>query len=389
MSALASTMSPAPVAATVMAGASAMDAPAEGSVPLDFQQLIGNLATPTIAELLVTATAARPEMVSSETLPGMAPLAGLPAVDRTAADDVPTGDETATDELNAALLALCNLQWPVQLPATGPRDPALPLPAADAESAAAVRPELAGILETAALQADAPVETVAVADAAVGAAGTRAASRDGALLPAAAATLAVSGEPAGLRAALEERRGDEKLPLALPGQLVAVRGAGADVANGAFVQLLHVTQAGERPAASAGGVAQRVIDVPVRHANWPEAVAAQVRWAASEQVQSATLKLTPEHLGPLEMRVEVRDNQINVNFGAAQAETRQALEQALPRLRDIMAGAGLSLGQASVQQEAGRASQFAAGHGHTAREEAADEAVATTRLALGLVDTYA
>jgi flagellar hook-length control protein FliK len=133
----------------------------------------------------------------------------------------------------------------------------------------------------------------------------------------------------------------------------------------------------------------RTVAVPVHDAHWPEAVAAQVRWALADGVQSATLKLVPEHLGPLEVRIELKDNQINLNFGANQAETRQALEDSLPRLREVLAGAGLALGQASVQQDSRPASHSSGGSRPAVRELGADQPVSSARILLGLVDEYA
>jgi flagellar hook-length control protein FliK len=133
----------------------------------------------------------------------------------------------------------------------------------------------------------------------------------------------------------------------------------------------------------------RTVAVPVHDARWPEAVAAQVRWALADGVQSATLKLVPEHLGPLEVRIELKDNQINLNFGATQAETRQALEDSLPRLREALAGAGLALGQASVRQDSRPASHPSDGPRPAVREPDADEAISSARILLGLVDEYA
>ena len=133
----------------------------------------------------------------------------------------------------------------------------------------------------------------------------------------------------------------------------------------------------------------RSVAVPVHDPRWPEAVATQIRWAVSDGVQSATLKLVPEHLGPLELHIELKDNQVNVNFGANQADTRQALQDSLPRLRDALAGAGITLGQASVQQQSGRASQSAAGGSRAAREDAVEPVALRARVALGLIDEYA
>ncbi len=68
-----------------------------------------------------------------------------------------------------------------------------------------------------------------------------------------------------------------------------------------------------------------------------------------------------------------------------------ALEQALPRLREMFAAAGLNLGQASVQQEARRSSHNggAAPAAGEAAGEAGDGAWTGTVGGVGLVDEYA
>ena len=136
---------------------------------------------------------------------------------------------------------------------------------------------------------------------------------------------------------------------------------------------------------------QATISVPVANSDWPHAVAAQVHWFVNNDIQSATLRLSPEHLGPVEVRIDVHDSQVNVNFSAAHADTRAALEQTVPRLREIFASGGLTLGQANVRHDPRPGSQPAANPGRpafTAAQAVEPVAVATAQ-GLGLVDEYA
>jgi flagellar hook-length control protein FliK len=91
------------------------------------------------------------------------------------------------------------------------------------------------------------------------------------------------------------------------------------------------------------------------------------------------------------VRIDVHDSQVNVNFSAAHAETRVALEQTVPRLREIFAASGLTLGHANVQQDPRPGSQPAAMPLRPAITPAqAVEPVAVAPLqGLGLVDEYA
>ncbi len=136
---------------------------------------------------------------------------------------------------------------------------------------------------------------------------------------------------------------------------------------------------------------ERTVSVPVHDRHWSQAIAAQVLVLADHRIESATLRLTPEHLGPVDVHIDIQDSQVNVNFGAAHADTRSALEQALPRLREVLAGAGLTLGDASVQQQLRRGSQNR-GDGARAAGELADAqpvALSASLRAIGMIDEYA
>ena len=142
--------------------------------------------------------------------------------------------------------------------------------------------------------------------------------------------------------------------------------------------------------AGSAGV-ERTIAIPVSDRNWSSAVAAQVQWQVNSNVQSATLQLSPDHLGPLEVRIDVQSSQVNVSFSANHADTRLALEQSVPRLREILANGGLTLGQASVQQEARSGSQFTPPVSRPTSSESQNVdpiAVSSTRT-IGLIDEYA
>ncbi|WP_288380549.1 flagellar hook-length control protein FliK [uncultured Massilia sp.] len=64
--------------------------------------------------------------------------------------------------------------------------------------------------------------------------------------------------------------------------------------------------------------------------------------------QAATLTLNPPDLGPVQIVLNVSNDQASVAFSSNQMEVRQALENALPRLRDMMNESGIALGNATV-----------------------------------------
>jgi flagellar hook-length control protein FliK len=107
---------------------------------------------------------------------------------------------------------------------------------------------------------------------------------------------------------------------------------------------------------------------------------------------SASLRLSPEHLGPLEVRISVQNDQASVWFGAAHADTRAAIEHALPRLRELFASQGLSLADAGVFREPPREQPKHGAFTESSRGDHSPEAQSVQTLMirrLGLVDAYA
>lgn len=93
------------------------------------------------------------------------------------------------------------------------------------------------------------------------------------------------------------------------------------------------------------------LPVPVQEAGWGDALAERVRLMANNQLQRAEIQLSPAELGPLRVRLTIEDGAASIVFSAQHVVTRDAIEQALPRLREMLAESGLSLEQASVGDE--------------------------------------
>jgi flagellar hook-length control protein FliK len=83
---------------------------------------------------------------------------------------------------------------------------------------------------------------------------------------------------------------------------------------------------------------------------WNRVMSGRVVWMAREGVQQAELKLNPASLGPVEVRLNMNNDQTSVTFIANHAATRDALEQALPRLRESFSENGMELADAEVMQ---------------------------------------
>jgi flagellar hook-length control protein FliK len=101
-------------------------------------------------------------------------------------------------------------------------------------------------------------------------------------------------------------------------------------------------------------IAHARVATPVLNAGFAEELANRVVFLAGQRVHSAEVALTPADLGPVSVSIEVRGHEASVVFGAAHATTRAALEDALPRLREMFAGSGLQLTNAQVGEHGRR-----------------------------------
>ncbi|MGH8241636.1 MAG: flagellar hook-length control protein FliK, partial [Steroidobacteraceae bacterium] len=131
---------------------------------------------------------------------------------------------------------------------------------------------------------------------------------------------------------------------------------------------------------------------PVGSPAWKDEIGAHLTWMAANGKEAASLRLSPEHLGPLDIRISVDDGKASVYFGATNADTRAALEQSLPRLREMFASQGMVLADAGVSRDAPR-NQFkpsATPAGSRSSSDAGSESsVKSVTLArVGLIDTY-
>ncbi len=84
---------------------------------------------------------------------------------------------------------------------------------------------------------------------------------------------------------------------------------------------------------------------------WNQALGEKIVWMAAGAQQTASLTLNPPHLGPLQVVLQVSNDQATASFFSAQPEVRQALEAAFPRLREMLDEAGIQLGQATVSAD--------------------------------------
>ncbi len=125
----------------------------------------------------------------------------------------------------------------------------------------------------------------------------------------------------------------------------------------------------------------------VAEQKWSAAMNQQIRSMIDTGNLRADLQLTPPDLGELRIKIELHGQDTRVWLQLAQPDARAAIEQALPRLQELLESGGLNLSEANVSQQDHQA------RGEQSAQtvlEAEDEEVANVRrVHIGLVDDYA
>ena len=144
---------------------------------------------------------------------------------------------------------------------------------------------------------------------------------------------------------------------------------------------------------------QIAVRTQAAQAGWAEEVGNRISWMASKDMGKAELVLTPAHLGRVEISLSVDGDQASAAFVAATPAAREALEQSIPRLREVLSQSGLNLGQVNVSANNANSQGRQENRGGDSRSRAsASSAVGSVssgvmasriRQANGLVDTFA
>lgn len=122
---------------------------------------------------------------------------------------------------------------------------------------------------------------------------------------------------------------------------------GRSGANPASIQSLS----GALASVSDNSSAQRLppIQTPVGQGRaWAQALGQRVTMMQAQGMERAEVRLHPPNLGPLEIRLSMTQDQTQLTLSSQHAVTREALESALPRLREMLQEEGIELGDATV-----------------------------------------
>lgn len=96
------------------------------------------------------------------------------------------------------------------------------------------------------------------------------------------------------------------------------------------------------------------ITTPLGNNGWADEFSQKIRWISNQQNQVAELHLNPPNLGPLDVMLKISDNQATALFASPHGAVRDAVENALPKLREILADNGIMLGNTTISDQSPR-----------------------------------
>lgn len=135
----------------------------------------------------------------------------------------------------------------------------------------------------------------------------------------------------------------------------SVRSSATTEAGSAYQQILQ-RGAADGAEATAQGRDKSMLFSAVHLANAQQAapeLAQRMTLMIGQKWHEAEIQLEPQGLGKMNIQLSIdQDQKANVQFVVQQGNARELLEQALPKLRDMLASQGVQLGQTSVQQQA-------------------------------------
>jgi flagellar hook-length control protein FliK len=73
--------------------------------------------------------------------------------------------------------------------------------------------------------------------------------------------------------------------------------------------------------------------------------------------KEAEIRLDPPELGSMQIRIRSEAEQAQVNFVVQNQQAKEALEESMPKLKEMLAEQGIQLGESNIQQDSGSSSE--------------------------------
>jgi flagellar hook-length control protein FliK len=98
------------------------------------------------------------------------------------------------------------------------------------------------------------------------------------------------------------------------------------------------------------------VDVPamtrtLSHPAWNQEMGERIVWMSNQGISSAEIKMNPQNMGPITVRIDMNQDQATISFTAQNSEVRTALEASIPKLREMLGSQNVTLADVNVSQQ--------------------------------------
>ncbi len=91
---------------------------------------------------------------------------------------------------------------------------------------------------------------------------------------------------------------------------------------------------------------------PLNHPEWKQEFSDRIIWMQNKGVSSVELRINPNNLGPVSISIKMdAEQQANIAINVHNATVRDAVESALPRLREMLNAQQIALADVNVSQQ--------------------------------------
>lgn len=94
------------------------------------------------------------------------------------------------------------------------------------------------------------------------------------------------------------------------------------------------------------------LPVLVDSPEWGNQFSQQITWLGQQKIDRAVIRLNPQELGPLEVNIKFHKDEASLTIMTHTLHVRDMIEQAIPRLRDMMSEQGINLSQFNIESNA-------------------------------------
>ena len=105
-----------------------------------------------------------------------------------------------------------------------------------------------------------------------------------------------------------------------------------------------------RPGMAASPVQQFTMNTQLNQSEWGTDFSKRIQFMINNDIKNAELRLDPPELGRINIKISMNQDQASVVFSSAHGNVREAIENTLPKLREMLSESGIQLGDANVNE---------------------------------------